>query len=86
MFAWFREFSPPEKRTFRAAFGGWAMDAMDYMVYTFVIATLIKTWGISAGQAGLLGTITLLLSAFGGWIAGMLADRFGRVQIGRAHV
>lgn len=81
MFAWFREFSPQEKLTFGAAFGGWAMDAMDYMVFTFVIATLIKTWGIDLGQAGLLGTITLLVSAFGGWIAGMLADRYGRVRV-----
>jgi len=81
MLAWFREFSPQEKQTFRAAFGGWAMDAMDYMVFTFVIATLIKSWGIDRGQAGLLGTITLLVSAFGGWLAGMLADRFGRVRV-----
>ena len=81
MLAWFREFSQQEKQTFRAAFGGWAMDAMDYMVFTFVIATLIKSWGIDRGQAGLLGTITLLVSAFGGWLAGMLADRFGRVRV-----
>ena len=81
MFAWFRELSPQERRAFYAAAGGWAMDAMDYMVFTFVIATLIKTWGIDRAQAGLLGTVTLLVSVFGGWIAGMLADRFGRVRI-----
>ena len=81
MIAWFRELSQQEKRAFYAAAGGWAMDAMDYMVFTFVIATLIKTWGIDRGQAGLLGTVTLLVSAFGGWIAGMLADRYGRVRI-----
>ncbi len=81
MFEWFRNLSQHEKRTFYAAAGGWAMDAMDYMVFTFVIATLIKTWGIGAGQAGLLGTVTLLVSAFGGWFAGMLADRYGRVRI-----
>lgn len=81
MFAWFRELSDQERRAFYAAAGGWAMDAMDYMVFTFVIATLIKIWGINAGQAGLLGTVTLLVSAFGGWIAGMLADRYGRVRV-----
>lgn len=81
MFAWFRELSQQERRAFYAAAGGWAMDAMDYMVFTFVIATLIKTWGIDRGQAGLLGTVTLLVSAFGGWIAGMLADRYGRVRV-----
>jgi MFS family permease len=81
MFTWFRELSQAERRAFYAAAGGWAMDAMDYMVFTFVIATLIKIWGIDRGQAGLLGTVTLLVSAFGGWIAGMLADRFGRVRV-----
>lgn len=81
MFTWFRELSQQERRAFYAAAGGWAMDAMDYMVFTFVIATLIKIWGIDRGQAGLLGTVTLLVSAFGGWIAGMLADRYGRVRV-----
>ena len=81
MFAWIRELSQQERRAFYAAAGGWAMDAMDYMVFTFVIATLIKIWGIDRGQAGLLGTVTLLVSAFGGWIAGMLADRYGRVRV-----
>ena len=29
----------------------------------------------------MLGTVTLLLSAFGGWIAGALCDRYGRVRV-----
>ena len=29
---------------------------------------------------GLIGTVTLLTSAFGGWFAGALSDRFGRVR------
>jgi MFS family permease len=57
------------------------MDAMDFMVFSFVIPTLLVMWGISKGQAGELGTVTLVVSAFGGWIAGTLADRFGRVRI-----
>jgi MFS family permease len=70
-----------EKRAFVAAFGGWMMDAMDYMVFSFVIPTLVTLWGIDKGQAGLLATVTLLVSAFGGWLGGVLADRFGRVRI-----
>ena len=35
---------------------------------------------LSAVDAGLIGTVTLLTSAFGGWAAGILADRFGRVR------
>jgi MFS family permease len=33
------------------------------------------------GQAGLLRTITLLLPAVGGWLAGLLADRYGRTRV-----
>ena len=29
----------------------------------------------------MLGTVTLVVSAFGGWFAGALADRFGRVRV-----
>jgi len=53
---------------------------MDVQIYSFVIPTLIATWGITRGQAGVLGTAALLVSALGGWIAGFVADRFGRVR------
>lgn len=81
MTEWMGGLESEERRAFIAAFGGWMMDAMDYMVFTFVIPSLLALWGISGGQAGLLATITLLVSAFGGWVAGALADRFGRVRI-----
>ncbi|KOF53582.1 MFS transporter [Achromobacter sp. DMS1] len=78
---WYRELNPTERRTFIGAFGGWAIDALDFMVFTFVISTLINLWGIEKGQAGMLGTVTLLFSAVGGWLAGILADRYGRVRV-----
>jgi MFS family permease len=53
---------------------------MDFQMYSFVIPTLIATWGITRGQAGVLGTAALLVSAVGGWLAGWCADRFGRVR------
>ena len=80
MFAWFREASGAERRTFWGCFGGWALDAMDVQLYSMVIPTLIAGWGISQTQAGLLATSALLLSAVGGWIAGLLSDRIGRVR------
>ena len=80
MFAWFREASGAERRTFWGCFGGWALDAMDVQLYSLVIPTLIAGWGISKTQAGLLATSALLLSAVGGWIAGLLSDRIGRVR------
>jgi MFS family permease len=80
LFAWFREASGTERRTFWGCFGGWALDAMDVQLYSMVIPTLIAGWGISKTQAGLLATSALLLSAVGGWIAGLLSDRIGRVR------
>ncbi len=49
-------------------------------MYSFVIPTLIATWGITRGQAGMLGTVALLASAAGGWLAGWASDRYGRVR------
>src|SRR3974390_3266562 len=78
---WMFDLTPPERNTLVATFGGWALDGMDVMIYSFVISTLIAVWQISKGQAGMLGTVALLISAFGGWLAGMLADRFGRLRV-----
>lgn len=78
---WYKDLNATEKKTFVGAFGGWAIDALDFMVFTFVISTLITLWGIEKSQAGMLGTVTLLFSALGGWIAGILADKYGRVRI-----
>jgi MFS family permease len=80
MFTWIATLTPRERNTFTACVGGWALDAMDVQIYSFVIPALIATWGITRGQAGLLGTAALLASAVGGWLAGFLADRFGRVR------
>lgn len=81
MLSWLRDLDRAERRTLWACFGGWALDALDVQAYSFTIPTLIAVWGISNAQAGLLGTVTLLLSALGGWGTGMLSDRFGRVRL-----
>lgn len=78
---WILDLTAGERSTLVATFGGWALDGMDVMVYSFVIPTLIAAWHISKGQAGLLGTAALLISAVGGWLAGLLADRFGRTRV-----
>ena len=79
--AWILELTPQERGTLIATFGGWALDGLDVMVYSFVIPSLIVAWHISNGQAGLLAAVVLLISAMGGWLAGLLADRFGRARI-----
>ncbi len=81
MLAWFSDLNPRERRTMTACFGGWSLDALDVQVFSFVIPSLLALSKITAGQAGELATVTLLISAFGGWLAGAACDRFGRVRV-----
>ncbi len=78
--AFYRDMTAPERRTFWACAGGWALDGMDFMIYPLVVGTIIRLWHVDAGPAGLAVTATLLASALGGWLAGYLADRIGRVR------
>ncbi len=79
--AWITQLNVKERSTLLATFAGWMLDGMDVMVYSLVLPTLITLWHISKGEAGLLGTSALLLSSLGGWLAGLAADRYGRVRI-----
>lgn len=81
LLGWYQELSTKERRTFWACFTGWALDAMDVQLYSLIIATLTALWSISRGDAGLLATATLIASSLGGWLVGVLADRFGRVRM-----
>ncbi len=78
---WFAQLDARERSTLAATFAGWMLDGMDVMVYSLVLPTLISLWHISKGEAGVLGTSALLLSSLGGWLAGLAADRYGRVKI-----
>ena len=72
--------SARERPAFWATFFGWGLDGFDYMLYTLVLATLITVFHLTDAQGGLLGTVTLAVSALGGIIAGTVSDRFGRVR------
>ena len=78
---WIFDLTSTERSTLIATFGGWTLDGMDVMIYSFVIPTLIAAWHMSTGQAGMLSTVALLVSAVGGWLAGVLADRVGRTRV-----
>jgi len=77
---WYQESSPAERRTFWACFSGWGLDALDVQMFSLAIPALIAAFGLSKAEAGLLGSVTLFFGAFGGFIGGGLADRFGRVK------
>ncbi len=77
---WYSQLKRREKGAFWACTGGWILDAMDVQIYSFAIPSIIAAFALTNADAGLIGTSTLLSSAFGGWFAGALADRFGRVR------
>lgn len=79
-FAWYRDIDPQQRRTFWSCKIGYGLDGMDTQMLSFVIPTLIMLWGISTAEAGLIHTSTLIASAIGGWVAGILSDRIGRVR------
>ena len=81
MTSWYRGMTSPQKLTFWGCLMGWALDAMDVQLFAFVIPTLIAVWGMTKSQAGIVGTAALITSAVGGIIAGLLADRIGRVRV-----
>src|SRR4051812_28248045 len=70
--------SPAQRRVVIAASLGWMLDAFDVMLYSIVLATLMRAFGMSRTTAGLLNALTLAASALGGLLFGVLADRFGR--------
>ncbi len=70
--------TPAQRRTLLAAALGWGLDAFDAMLYSLVLALLMRDLGMSKTVAGSLGTLTLLASGIGGVLFGFLADRIGR--------
>jgi MFS family permease len=78
---WLQRITLNERRAMAAAYAGYGLDGFDVMVYTFIIPTLMTLWGMSKAQAGYIASATLLTSAAGGWGAGVLADRYGRVRV-----
>ena len=77
---WYRTITPPQWRALIAAKLGWMLDAMDFVIYVMAIGRLQAYFGFDAATAGLLGTITLLVSAGGGLAFGLIADRIGRTR------
>lgn len=77
---WYREISRSQWKALLAAKLGWMLDAMDFLLYVMAIGHLKAYFHFGDDTAGLLGTITLLASAGGGLLFGMVADRLGRTR------
>jgi MFS family permease len=78
--AFWREATPEAKRALLAASLGWMLDAFDVMLYSLVLAELVGAFGITLTTAGYLGSLTLVASAAGGVVFGVIADRLGRTR------
>ncbi|MET0764358.1 MAG: MFS transporter [Blastococcus sp.] len=60
---------------------GWALDAMDVGLISFVMAALAVHWSLSPTQLSLIGSIGFVGMALGATLGGLLADRYGRRQV-----
>lgn len=80
MLTFWKEASPEARRALIAASMGWALDAFDIMLFALVLPELRADFGMSATTAGILASVTLVASAFGGVIFGVIADRYGRTR------
>src|SRR4051795_10395732 len=74
----FRSLSPEQRNTFVACFLGWALDAFDFFLLTFVIPPLAHDFGTSIANLSYAITLTLAMRPVGAFIFGLLGDRFGR--------
>jgi len=63
-----------------AAMLGYMLDALDVLLYVFAVQTLRDQFHWSASTAGLVSSATLITSAAGGIVAGIVADRLGRTR------
>jgi MFS family permease len=73
-----QEATPQARRALVAAASGWALDAMDVLLYAFVLDHVRAEFGIDDRLSGALLALPLLASAFGGVLFGWTADRIGR--------
>ena len=77
---WIENISAAERRSLLAGGLGWMLDAMDVMLYSLVLAYLIRAFAMNTATAGFLNSLTLVASAIGGFSFGLLADRIGRTR------
>jgi MFS family permease len=77
---WYKDVTREQWRALAAAKLGWMLDAMDFLLYVMAIGQLKTYFGFNDATAGLLGTVTLVTSAVGGIVFGIVADRAGRTR------
>src|SRR6478672_9537330 len=67
-----------QRNTFVACFLGWALDALDFFLVTFVLGQISHDFGQSISRVAFSITLTLMMRPLGALIFGYLGDKFGR--------
>ncbi len=80
MVSWYRTITRRQWKALLAAQLGWMLDAMDVMLYAFALTAIREEFQLSSAGAGAVASVTLIASAFGGILFGVLADRIGRAR------
>ncbi|TWH30681.1 sugar phosphate permease [Isoptericola variabilis J7] len=60
---------------------GWALDAMDVGIMSFVLVAIAEQWSLTTGERSLLASIGFVGMAVGAALGGLLADRIGRRSV-----
>ena len=60
---------------------GWALDAMDVGLISYVMAALAATWKLENTQLSWIGSIGFVGMMIGASVGGLLADRLGRRNV-----
>ena len=74
----FKSLDRNQRNTFVACFLGWALDAFDFFLLTFVIVPMAHDFGTTIADLSYAITLTLAMRPVGAFIFGLLGDRFGR--------
>lgn len=77
---WYRSLRGPARAAFVSSAAGWGLDAFTYMIFPLTLTAMAASFGLSGAQSGWAATGTLVSSAVGGAVAGVVADRIGRVR------
>jgi MFS family permease len=68
------------RKALLAGFLGWMLDGMDIMLFAMVMPYIVLDLGLNPSTGGALASVTLIASAVGGALFGVLADRIGRTR------